>query len=55
MLHYRAISKTRAQRIADVVLVIFGVVGMCYTTVLTVQSWVTSGPKKPSGYCDDHN
>jgi proton-coupled amino acid transporter len=53
MLHYKAISKTRAQRIADVALVLFGIIGMCYTTVLTVQSWVTGPKKHQPGYCDE--
>ena len=52
MLHYKAISKTRAQRIADVVLIILGIVGMVYTTTLTVKSWVSGSTPKPPGYCD---
>jgi len=52
MLHYRAISKTFWQRLADVLLMIFGVIGMVYTTALTVKSWVGSDGGKPPGYCD---
>ncbi|KIV99169.1 uncharacterized protein PV09_09123 [Verruconis gallopava] len=53
MLHYRAISKTTWQRVADIILIIFGFVGMAYTTVLTVKSWVGSDSGKPPGYCDE--
>ena len=53
MLHYRGVSKTRAQRIADVALIIFGIVGMVYTTTLTVKSWVSGHSTKSPGYCDD--
>jgi solute carrier family 36 (proton-coupled amino acid transporter) len=52
MLHYKAISKTRLQRVADVALIILGVVGMVYTTVLTLKSWVAGSTPKPPGYCD---
>ncbi|KAF2669610.1 hypothetical protein BT63DRAFT_372711 [Microthyrium microscopicum] len=52
MLHYRAVSKTWQQRLADIVLIIFGIVGMVYTTSLTVKSWVTGHSTKPPGYCD---
>jgi len=52
LLHLKAISKTRAQRIADVVLIIFGIAVMGYTTALTVSSWVGSDSKKERGYCD---
>jgi solute carrier family 36 (proton-coupled amino acid transporter) len=53
MLHYRAMSTTRWQKIADVALIIFGGVGMVYTTALTVNSWVTGGNVKQPGYCDE--
>jgi proton-coupled amino acid transporter len=53
MLHYRAISKTRFQRFADIVLIIFGFVGMAYTTTLTIKSWIASDSVKPPGYCDE--
>ncbi|KAF2454908.1 transmembrane amino acid transporter protein-domain-containing protein [Lineolata rhizophorae] len=53
MLHYRAVSHTRLQRLADVVLGIFGVVVMAYTSVLTVSSWVRGQSSKAPGYCDE--
>lgn len=53
MLHYRAISKTFWSRFADVLLMIFGICGMVYTTTLTVKSWVSSEGGKPPGYCDE--
>lgn len=53
MLHYRGVSRTFWQRFADIVLIIFGFVGMVYTTALTIQSWVAGGHKKTHGYCDE--
>lgn len=53
MMHYRVVSTTRWQKISDVVLVIFGVAGMAYTTTLTIASWANgSTAPKPPGYCD---
>ncbi|KAF2098942.1 transmembrane amino acid transporter [Rhizodiscina lignyota] len=52
MLHYRGVSRTRNQRIADIVLIIFGCVGMVYTTVMTIRGWLEGGDVKPPGYCD---
>jgi solute carrier family 36 (proton-coupled amino acid transporter) len=52
MLHYKAISRNLAQRIADIVLIIFGIVVMVYTTLLTVKSWVAGNSPKAPGYCD---
>lgn len=42
VLHYRAVSKTRAQRGADVALAIFGIAAMIYTTVTSISSWIRS-------------
>jgi proton-coupled amino acid transporter len=53
MLHYKAISKTRLQRIADIALIILGVVGMVYTTSLTIKSWISGPSTKQPGYCDN--
>ncbi|KAI9818089.1 MAG: neutral amino acid transporter [Pycnora praestabilis] len=53
LLHFRAVARTRLQRIADVALCIFGVVVMIYTTALTIRSWVGGGHTvKSPGYCD---
>ncbi|KAI6710038.1 hypothetical protein PZA11_000902 [Diplocarpon coronariae] len=53
MLHFKAVSKTRFRKACDVILGIFGLVVMVYTTVLTVISWAsgTEEPGSPS-YCD---
>lgn len=54
MLHYRAVAKTRTQKILDIALCVFGLVVMIYTTSLTAISWATGGEgevKKPK-YCD---
>jgi len=54
MMHYKVISTNRWQKLADVILVIFGIFVMGYTTALTVMSWAkgSRGPKPP-GYCDE--
>ncbi|KAG9245874.1 transmembrane amino acid transporter protein-domain-containing protein [Calycina marina] len=53
MLHYKAVARNRAWKIADVVLCVFGLIVMVYTTALTVLSWVVDEQviKQPS-YCD---
>ncbi|KAF2281044.1 amino acid transporter-like protein [Westerdykella ornata] len=52
MLHYKAVSRTARERILDILLCILGFVGMVYTTVLTVHSWVSGGQARFPGYCD---
>jgi proton-coupled amino acid transporter len=53
MLHFKAVAKTRFRKAADVLLCIFGVIVMVYTTSLTIISWA-SGNVEPSlpSYCD---
>ncbi|KAF2499253.1 amino acid transporter-like protein [Lophium mytilinum] len=53
MLHYRAIAKSRYAKWSNVLIGVFGIFGMVYTTVLTVSSWVHGGAPKPPGYCDE--
>lgn len=36
MLHYKAVSRTRKQKLADIVLIIFGFVAAVYTTIQTL-------------------
>lgn len=52
MLHYRAVARTTYARSLDVLLCIIGIVGMGYTTTLTVHSWISGGAPKTPGYCD---
>ncbi|KAF2474877.1 amino acid transporter-like protein [Lindgomyces ingoldianus] len=52
MLHYKAIARSSVSRASDVLLCILGFVGMAYTTVLTVSSWVSGPAAKAPGYCD---
>ncbi|TGO48932.1 hypothetical protein BCON_0225g00080 [Botryotinia convoluta] len=53
MLHYRGVAKTRFRKGADIMLCIFGLVVMVYTTALTIISWTSGGDKVPNvGYCD---
>jgi proton-coupled amino acid transporter len=53
MLHFKGVAKTKFRKIADVLLCIFGLTVMVYTTALTVMSWAKGGgePGLPS-YCD---
>ncbi|KAI1632064.1 transmembrane amino acid transporter protein-domain-containing protein [Biscogniauxia mediterranea] len=53
MLHYRGVARTRARKMSDIGLCIFGLLAMAYTTSLTVISWASgpSGPPLPK-YCD---
>ncbi|KAI9809832.1 MAG: hypothetical protein M1825_000265 [Sarcosagium campestre] len=44
LLHLKAVATTRAQRISDIAICIFGVIGMVYTTTLTVMVWVNDPP-----------
>lgn len=53
MLHYKAVSTKRWQKVTDIIIMIFGCVAMVYTTVLTVKSWVSGKAAKPPGYCDN--
>ena len=36
MLHYKAVSRTRKQKLADIVLIIFGFIAAAYTTIQTL-------------------
>lgn len=36
----------------DVLLCIVGVVGMVYTTALTINQWIEGSAAKAPGYCD---
>ncbi|PHH63420.1 hypothetical protein CDD81_6021 [Ophiocordyceps australis] len=50
LMHYKAVARSRARKISDVILCIFGIVVMVYATSLTIMSWANSSPKPP-GYC----
>ncbi|KAI0537789.1 transmembrane amino acid transporter protein-domain-containing protein [Xylaria digitata] len=52
LLHYKAVATTRARKISDITLCIFGFIAMGYATSLTVISWVGGSSGKPPGYCD---
>ncbi|KAH9901945.1 transmembrane amino acid transporter protein-domain-containing protein [Xylariomycetidae sp. FL2044] len=56
LLHYKAVARSRARKVSDILLCIFGFIAMAYTTSLTVISWA-SGPSGPSlpKYCDPNN
>ncbi|KAI2781550.1 transmembrane amino acid transporter protein-domain-containing protein [Daldinia loculata] len=55
LLHYKGVARSRARKVTDILLCIFGFIAMAYTTSLTVISWA-SGPSGPSlpKYCDPH-
>ncbi|KAI9826506.1 MAG: neutral amino acid transporter [Phylliscum demangeonii] len=52
MLHLKAVPGSRRQRFADVLLAVFGLVVMVYTTALTIKSWIDGKTVKRPGYCD---
>ncbi|KFA77721.1 hypothetical protein S40288_00470 [Stachybotrys chartarum IBT 40288] len=51
LLHYKAVARSWLWKMSDILLCIFGVVAMVYTTSLTIVSWANAEPKAP-GYCD---
>ena len=51
LLHLKAVAKTRWQRLADYIVIVFGAVGCVYTTILTIQQWAAGSVHEP-GYCD---
>lgn len=52
MLHFRGVAKSRFRKGADVLLCIFGLVVMVYTTGQTVLSWGSETGKPALSYCD---
>ncbi|EFQ27874.1 transmembrane amino acid transporter [Colletotrichum graminicola] len=53
LLHYKAVAKNKLWKISDIVLCVFGLIAMAYTTTLTVYSWAGgSSEPSPPAYCD---
>ena len=52
-MHYRAVSTKLWQKVANVLLVMFGLSVMGYTTSLTVAKWVHGTREHVVGYCDE--
>ena len=52
-MHYRAVSTKVWQKVANVMLVMFGLTVMGYTTSLTVLKWISGGQERVIGYCDE--
>ncbi|PSR90798.1 vacuolar amino acid transporter 3 [Coniella lustricola] len=53
MLHYRAVARSAFWKISDILLCVFGLVAMAYTTTITVVSWAGGDDSPvPPGYCD---
>ncbi|KAF3164408.1 neutral amino acid transporter [Orbilia oligospora] len=53
MLHYKAVARTTISKVGDVVIGIFGLGVMIYTTQQTVRSWYDGSGKPPSeGFCN---
>ena len=56
MLHFKGVAKTRFRKSCDVLLCVFGLVVMVYTTSLTIMSWVSGAEEPhPPTYCDKKN
>lgn len=53
MLHYRAVAKTRAEKLADILLGSFGMAAMVFTTVQTIKLMTLPGaaPQPAPGTC----
>ena len=52
MLHFRAVARSKLWKASDVILCVFGIIAMAYTTSLTVISWTSAPSTPPSpGYC----
>ncbi|OXV10931.1 hypothetical protein Egran_01308 [Elaphomyces granulatus] len=52
LLHLKACSQSRWQRIADIALICLGIIGCTYTTTLTLYNWVAKDVVVVPGYCD---
>jgi len=54
MLHYKAVSRTRRQKLADIVLIIFGFIVAAYTTIQTLGLMMEPSPEgSPYGNCEE--
>ncbi|KAJ3489480.1 hypothetical protein NLI96_g2098 [Meripilus lineatus] len=55
MLHYKACARTRKQKIADIALMVFGLIAAAYTTIQTVRLMVEPAPGGPPniGLCEN--
>ncbi|KAG1774427.1 amino acid transporter [Suillus placidus] len=52
MLHYKAVAKTRTEKLGDIFLGVFGMAAMMYTTVLTLKLMAEPGPStNPPSSC----
>lgn len=51
-MHYRVVATKTWHRVTDIMLVIFGVCMMSYTTALTIIAWASGQQEKTPGYCD---
>ncbi|KIK80948.1 hypothetical protein PAXRUDRAFT_833212 [Paxillus rubicundulus Ve08.2h10] len=51
MLHYKAVAKTRAEKLADVLLGSFGMAAMVFTTVQTIKLMTEPAPQPAPGTC----
>jgi proton-coupled amino acid transporter len=51
-MHYKSVATKNWQRVANVLLVIFGFAIMSYTTALTVIAWASGQKDSAPGYCD---
>lgn len=52
LLHLKAVSQSKWRIAADIILSLFGIMVMVYTTALTIMSWFDSTRPNLPGYCD---
>jgi proton-coupled amino acid transporter len=51
-MHYRVVATRTWQKVVDILLVVFGICMMTYTTALTVSAWANGESDTTPGYCD---
>ncbi|KAI9775500.1 MAG: neutral amino acid transporter [Candelina submexicana] len=51
-LHIKAVEQTRLRFVTNVLLMIIGLLGMGYTSALTISHWIDGVTVKTPGYCD---
>ncbi|EFI27948.1 vacuolar amino acid transporter 4 [Coprinopsis cinerea okayama7 len=53
MLHYKAVARTRRQKLADIAMIVFGLIAAAYTTIQTLKLMIApSPPAAPVGTCE---
>ncbi|KAI8337149.1 transmembrane amino acid transporter protein-domain-containing protein [Chlamydoabsidia padenii] len=56
LFHYKAIARTVKQKVIDVLIIVFAIVCMTYTTMITISLWFSDAPSDvpPPNRCTPH-